>query len=277
MMTATCTSPLRCDRLSNSPNLSRNLFSTTSEPPVKEEVSKSSQSSCKLKIVVNDSIMETPLSFTKVKKLTAFSPLVFFGNLRLIVDGKQMSTLCQSTKSPSHAPPTTVTKSKRKRRSPRSPPRSILKRKRRYSSNHIKFDENGDPLKPATKSPLISPNPLKPATMSPLNSPNPRAEPDAIPRTISLTPSPSKDMHQREKAFYATHVPTPQEINARTALLFPYCSEGILRIVCLLLRWSTSIRTLCYTYAAAQSLTHLLFDYLCSSLACLLDFLPAFL
>lgn len=244
-MMATCTSPLM-DRLSNSPSLARNLFSTTSQSPVKETISESSQSSCKLKIVVDgDSIIETPLSFTKAKKTTACSPQACFGSLRLIVDGKQLTPLCGSTKSPFHAPPSTVTKSKRKRRSSRSPPRSILKRKRRYSSNHIKFDENGDALQPATTSPL--------------NSLDQSLEPDSISPTISLTQSPrSKDVHQKEKSVSTTHVPTPQEINARTALLFPECSEGILRIVCLLVRWSTSIRML--YYAAAQSLTHLLFD-----------------
>jgi hypothetical protein len=82
-------------------------------------------------------------------------------------------------------------------------------------------------------------------------------------------------MHQKEKSVSTTHVPTPKEINARTALLFPDCSEGILRIVCLLVRWSTSIRTLCY--AAAQLLTHSCLILLCFSLACLLDYLPAFL
>jgi hypothetical protein len=234
-MMTTCTSPLM-DRLSNSPSLARNLFSTTSTSPIKEDVSVSSQSSCNLKIVVNDSVLETPLSFTKAKKTTAFSPQAFFGGLRLIVDGKQLTPVRESSKSPFHAPPTTATKSKRKRRSSQSPPRSILKRKRRYSSNHIKFDENGEPLKPATTSPVNSPNP---------SSESPEA--DTISRTITLTPSHSKDMsmHQTEKSVSTTHVPTPQEINARTALLFPDCSEGILRIVCLLVRLLTSIRMQC--------------------------------
>jgi hypothetical protein len=152
------------------------------------------------------------------------------------VDGKQQLTpvRCESSKrsTPRPALPTTNTKSKRKRRSSRSPPRSILKRKRRCSANHIKFDKNGEPLKQTattTTSPVnVNVN---------VNSPNPSPETTSRTITITLThtphPTSTTDRHPKEKASESTtHVPTPQEINARTALLFPDRSKGILRIAC---------------------------------------------